>query len=38
MNKSKFLCTLILSIFIQFSLFSQENSKRLENIAEKFGF
>ena len=35
MNKSKFLCTLILSIFIQFSLFSQENTKRLENIAEK---
>ena len=35
MNKSKFLCTLTLSIFIQFSLFSQENSKRLENIAEK---
>ena len=35
MNKSKFLFTLTLSIFIQFSLFSQENSKRLENIAEK---
>ena len=35
MNKSKILCTLILSIFIQFSLFSQENSKRLDNIAEK---
>ena len=35
MNKSKFLFTLTLSIFIQFSLFSQENSKRLDNIAEK---